>query len=66
MTFKELVKSKRFTNESLGKHIGKSHTTIYNWCNHKTEPSCKDIVKLSKVLNLSIEFLVMMFANEGR
>ena len=31
MSFKELIKSKGFTQEKLGAIVHKSHTTIYSW-----------------------------------
>ncbi len=65
MTFEELIKSKGFTQESLGKKMNKTHTTIYRWCKGKSEPSCASIVKLAVVLDSSIEELVKIFANKG-
>ncbi|MCM1130128.1 MAG: helix-turn-helix domain-containing protein [Roseburia sp.] len=66
MTFEELVKNRGFTQESLGKVMNKTHTTIYRWCRGKSEPSCASIAKLAVVLNSSIEELVMIFANKNK
>ena len=65
MNFKELIKSKGFTTYSLAERIGRSNTTVYRWTNGINEPSCKMIVKLSEVLEVSVELLVIIFANQG-
>lgn len=62
MNFKELIKSKGFTTYSLAEKIGRSNTTVYRWANGINEPSCSMIVKLSKVLEVSVELLVGTFA----
>lgn len=65
MTFEEVIKKRGFTQESLGTKMNKSHTTIYRWCKGKSEPSCADLIKLSKIINVKIESLVKYFANKG-
>ncbi len=64
MTFEELIKSKGFTQESLGKELNKTHTTIYRWCKGKSEPSCVSIAKLAVLLDVSINDLVIIFAQQ--
>lgn len=64
MKFKELVKLRGYSQYTLAKEVGKTHTTIYSWCKGICEPDCKSIVILSKVLSVSIEDLVLMFANK--
>lgn len=64
MTFEELIKSKGFTQESLGKAMNKTHTTIYRWCKGKSEPSCASLAKLAVLLGISIKHLVMIFAKQ--
>lgn len=65
MDFKELIKSKGFTTYSLAEKIGRTSTTVYRWTNGINEPSCEMIIKLSKILKVSIETLVVIFANQG-
>ena len=64
MNFKELIKKRGYSQYTLAKEVGKSHTTIYSWCKGICEPDCKSIVILSKVLNVSVEELVLLFANK--
>ena len=65
MSFKELIKSKGFTQEKLGAIVHKSHTTIYSWCKGICEPDCKSIILLAKVLDVSVEQIVKVFAKVG-
>lgn len=59
--FKELIYTKGYNYHSLGKEIGKSDVTIKRWADGVNEPSCNDLVKLSKILKVSITSLVLMF-----
>ena len=65
MTFKELMKNKGFSNYSLAKKMNNSYATISRWANGKNEPSCSQLLELSKILNVSIKNLVCIFANKG-
>ena len=41
--------------------IGISHQAVYNWYNGKSLPSLKNMVKLSEILNISIEEILKQF-----
>ena len=61
MNFKELLKSKKMSTYSLASKIGRTSSTVSRWANGINQPSCEMIVLLSKVLNVSIETIVLSF-----
>ena len=46
------------TQAQLGEKVGVKQNTFTNWENGKRTPSLEDIVKLSNLLSVSIEYLV--------
>ena len=65
MKFKELVKLRGYSQYTLAKEVGKTHTTIYSWCKGICEPDCKSIILLAKALDVSVEQIVKVFAKVG-
>lgn len=63
MTFKELLTEKDFTAAQLGRRIGKSRALVCYWVTGRNEPSLSDVVKISKILNVSVERVVSCFVN---
>ena len=55
---KRLRKEKGLTTTALGKLIGVNHTTISRWENEEMEPSFNNIFSLTKVLNVSSDYLI--------
>ena len=55
---KELRLQHGLTQAQLGEKVGVKQNTFTNWENGKRTPSLEDIVKLSNLLNVSIEYLV--------
>ena len=66
MTFRELLKEKDFSAAQVGRRIGKSRTLVGYWVLGRNEPNLSDVVKLSKILNVSIEQVVMCFVLQKR
>jgi DNA-binding XRE family transcriptional regulator len=58
MLLKELLKSKGVKQNWLAQQIGVSTVTMSNWVKGKTQPSKKNRLKLSEVLNIHINELV--------
>ena len=56
------IKEKRieheYTQEELGNMIGVSKATICNWEKNIKKPSSKNLIELSKVLNVTVEYLI--------
>lgn len=55
---KELRKYKGLTQKQLSKEICVSEDSIYNWESGRSEPSLVDLINLSKVLNVTTDYLL--------
>ena len=55
----QLRKEKGLTQQQLADLIGKSKTAISNYESGRIEPSIEELIKLSKVLNCSLDYLII-------
>lgn len=55
---REIRKQKGFTQESISQLLGIGQSSYAKWENGKTEPTLENIGKLSKILGVSIDFLL--------
>lgn len=58
MLLKELLKTRGVKQNWLASKIGVSQVTLSNWVKDKSNPSQKNLEKLSEVLNVSIKELI--------
>ncbi len=58
MKFYELLKSKNITQAELGKKLNLSQQVISNYCVGYREPKLRTLVKISKILEVSINTVV--------
>lgn len=58
---RELIEKAGYKPYILGERLGFSYGIVYAWLN-SSEPDCKTIIKLAKVLNCSVEEIVRIFA----
>ncbi len=55
---KEARKSKNFSQEELGHLIGVSKVSICQWEKETKKPSTKNLIAVSKILNVPLEYLI--------
>ena len=60
--FEKFVKEKGFTGYSLAKALGRTNSHVYQWFYGKQNPSITDLIKLKKILNVSGDEILEMFA----
>lgn len=58
MLLKELFKSKGIKQKWLASKLGVSQVTVSNWVKEKSNPSQKNLEKMSEILNISMKELV--------
>lgn len=58
MLLKELFKSKGIKQKWLASKLGVSEVTVSNWVKEKSNPSQKNLEKISEILNISMKELV--------
>lgn len=46
-------------NKWLAKELGKSESTISNWCTNESQPSLETLLEVANVLNVDIRELLM-------
>lgn len=61
MTFKELLEKKSVTQEELAQAVGVTQSAISYWSNGVTYPRTRDLIKIAKVLGVSVKTLVESF-----
>jgi transcriptional regulator with XRE-family HTH domain len=49
------------TKYEIAEKLGVSHQAVYDWYNGKTNPSTKNLIELSKLLNVPIETILDSF-----
>lgn len=54
---KYLIKSRTLSVQALAKLMDKDETTIYKWAQGKREPTFREIIKLSRFLNITVDEL---------
>lgn len=62
--FCKLIKEKGFTKYSLGKAMGIDKALVYLWSYGKQNPTIEHLIKLKKLLNVSGDELLEMFAKK--
>lgn len=60
---RELLKNKKITQIELAEQIGVSQQTISKWINKVIRPKYEELIKLSKILSISVEDLIKFFSN---
>lgn len=58
MRIKQIREEKGVSQRQLAEIVGVSAVTVLNWENGIYDPSAKDLVKLSRALGVSIDYLV--------
>ena len=58
MRIKQVREEKGVSQRQLAEIVGVSAVTVLNWENGIYDPSAKDLIKLSKALDASIDYLV--------
>ena len=62
-TFADLLQSRSITAYKLGRMLGyKGGNTVYKWIYGKSEPNAATMLKLIKILEISAEEMLQMFA----
>lgn len=61
MTFRELLKKKNVTQEELAVAIGVRQSAVSAWVCGKTQPRTRHLIKIAKVLGVSVKTLVESF-----
>lgn len=56
---KIILVEKDLQQMELANHLGKSKTTIYQWCNNRSQPSPEDFRKISDFLNVPLRELLV-------
>ena len=62
--FRKLLKEKDITASQVARRIGRNPATVNCWAVGRNTPSYNDLVKMTVVLNVSIERLVLCFVDE--
>ncbi len=58
MSLKELIKEKGKTQQQIADELGYHQTLVSQWCHGKTRPPLHAVVKLAKILEVSLETVV--------
>ena len=58
MRLKELRKRRGLTQSELAKSLGVSSQTILNWENGIHEPNITQLIQLSNIFNVSVDYLI--------
>ena len=58
MLLREIREEMGFSQKELAKQMGVSPTNIYNYESGRTEPNIDTLIKLSKILNVSVDYLL--------
>lgn len=66
MTFKELLKSKNMTQETLAAHLNIAQPTVSMWCTGKSFPHTSTLFRLAEILGEPVEIMVKCFKEQER
>lgn len=61
---RELIDAAGYKPYILGEKLGFSRSVVYDWIHGRNTPNLRTIVKLAKVLKVSIEELVLIFVED--
>ena len=55
---KVVLADKKRTNKWLAEQLGKDPATVSKWCTNTSQPDIGTLIKISKLLNITIEDLI--------
>lgn len=58
MTFKELLKDRRWNCSTLAKKFGVHPQTVLSWCQKKSSPSPKRIKEIAEILECTTDEVI--------
>lgn len=61
MEFKELLREKDITGAQLARRINRTRSCVSCWICGKSEPKIRDLRKIAKVLNVSVDDVLRCF-----
>lgn len=61
---KELLKSKKISQDNFAKTLGVSQRLVSYWCTKEREPSATMMTKIAKILGVSVEQVVAYFVKD--
>ena len=56
----------RYSKYEIAKRLGLSHQAVYLWYKGKTKPSLENLIKLSQLLNITLEKAIEQFNSMGK
>jgi putative transcriptional regulator len=56
---KEQLKKQGRTQQWLAEKVGKSYVVFTNYCNNKTQPSLKTLLKIAEILDVPVADLIV-------
>ena len=59
------MKNNNMTQDSLAKTLGLSQASIYKYLQGKAEPNIQSLKKMSKIFNVTVDFLIGNQTNSG-
>ena len=62
--FENLLQSRKITAYQLAKELGCGHSRVYKWVYGVAEPNAKTLLRLTKMLDVSAEEILHIFAEE--
>lgn len=61
---KELIDQAGYKPYILSLKMGYSHSVVYGWLKGQHEPYARDMIRLSKLLNVDVETIVRIFGED--
>lgn len=61
----ELIDLSGYKPYILGEKMGYSRGVVYGWISGRRKPCAKDMLRLAELLNVNVEVIVRIFAEEG-
>lgn len=58
MTFRELLKKKRYNCYTMAKELSLSEHTLYNWADKRSTPSPQKIKRMSELLECTTDEVI--------
>ena len=63
--FRDIIANSGYKPYVLSTKLGYNPSNIYHWLDGTNEPCCRDILKMSELLNCPVETLVRIFASRN-
>lgn len=64
MTFRELLKNKRYNCKTIAKELGVTGQTVYNWATKRNSPSPDKVKHMSELLECSTDEVINSLLSE--